>query len=216
VIGEANFSDHGANRLGASALMQGLADGYFILPVTIGDWLVTGKPAPVQTTHPAFKEALDGVRAQTERLLAINGKRTVSDFHRELGSIMWNECGMGRTRESLTRALEKIPQLREEFWRDVKVTGRGMELNQQLEAAGRVADFLELGELVCQDALHREESAGGHFREEYQTPEGEALRNDDDFAYVAVWEYAGAGQPAKLNKEPLEFENVHLTQRSYK
>ena len=216
VIGEANFSDHGADRLGASALMQGLADGYFVLPVTVGDFLANEKPAKLTADHPAFRAALDGVRAQTARLLSIKGHRTVTSFHQELGDIMWQECGMARSRASLTRALERIPQLREEFWRDVRVGGESGNLNQQLEHAGRVADFLELAELICWDALNREESAGGHFREEYQTPEGEALRNDKDFAYAGVWEYNGAEKPPVLHKEPLEFEYVHLSQRSYK
>jgi succinate dehydrogenase / fumarate reductase flavoprotein subunit len=216
VIGEANFSDHGANRLGASALMQGLADGYFIISNTIADYLASKKLAPVDTTHAAFREAEAGVAARTKRFLATKGTRTVDSFHRELGSIMWEYCGMSRNEAGLKMALEKIPKLREEFWRDVNVPGSADTLNQALEKAGRVADFFELAELMCLDALHRNESCGGHFREEYQTPDGEALRDDQHFAYVAAWEYAGDDKPAVLNKESLEFEYVHLAQRSYK
>ncbi len=216
VIGEANFSDHGANRLGASALMQGLADGYFVLPYTIGNYLAGVKPEKVDVDkHPAFTDAVNAVKAQTNRLLNIKGKRTVDSFHKELGKIMWDHCGMARTREGLTLALEQIPKLREEFWSNVNVPGSGATLNQSLEKAGRVADFIELGELMCRDALHREESCGGHFRVEYQE-EGEALRNDDDFAYVAAWEWTGDGQPQRLHKEPLEYENVKMATRSYK
>ncbi|HET8650711.1 MAG TPA: fumarate reductase/succinate dehydrogenase flavoprotein subunit [Gemmatimonadales bacterium] len=216
VIGEANFSDHGANRLGASALMQGLADGYFVLPYTIGDYIANAKPKPVSDDHPAVREAMSAVAERTSRLLAVNGTRTVDSFHRELGQLMWDYCGMARTAEGLQKALERIPILREEFWRDVNVPGSDVELNQALEKAGRVADFMELAELICLDALHRNESCGGHFREEYQTPEGEALRDDAHFAYVAAWEYGGAGKPPILHKEPLDFEYVHLAQRSYK
>jgi succinate dehydrogenase / fumarate reductase flavoprotein subunit len=216
VIGEANFSDHGANRLGASALMQGLADGYFIISSTIADYLASKKLAPVDTTHAAFREAEAGVADRTKRLLATKGSRTVDSFHRELGSIMWEYCGMARNEAGLKTALEKIPKLREEFWRDVNVPGSADTLNQALEKAGRVADFFELAELMCLDALHRKESCGGHFREEYQTPDGEALRDDEHFAYVAAWEFAGDGKAPVLNKEPLEFEYVHLAQRSYK
>jgi succinate dehydrogenase / fumarate reductase flavoprotein subunit len=216
VIGEANFSDHGANRLGASALMQGLADGYFIISNTIADYLASRKLAPVDTTHAAFREAEAGVADRTKRFLATKGSRTVDSFHRELGSIMWEYCGMARNEAGLKTALEKIPRLREEFWRDVNVPGSADTLNQALEKAGRVADFFELAELMCLDALHRRESCGGHFREEYQTPDGEALRDDEHFAYVAAWEFAGDGKAPVLNKEPLEFENVHLAQRSYK
>ncbi|MBX6363771.1 MAG: fumarate reductase/succinate dehydrogenase flavoprotein subunit [Gemmatimonadetes bacterium] len=216
VIGEANFSDHGANRLGASALMQGLADGYFIIPLTIGDYLATARPAKLDASHPAFREAEAAVREQTRRLLSINGSRTVTEFHRELGSIMWNYCGMARTAQGLEKALDLVRDLRQQFWEDVKVPGDSGNINMELEHASRVADFLELGELMCRDALHRNESAGGHFREEYQTPEGEAKRNDEEFAYVAVWEYAGPDAPPVLHKEPLEFEYVHLAQRSYK
>ena len=216
VAGEANFSDHGANRLGASALMQGLADGYFVLPYTIGDYLASTKLEPVSPDSPEVRAAVADVDARTKKLLAVKGKRTVASFHRELGKIMWEYCGMARDAAGLTKALELIPALREEFWRDVTVPGSGADLNQTLEHAGRVADFLELGELMCRDALHREESCGGHFRTEYQTPDGEALRNDDRFAYVAAWEFAGDGKAPVLNKEPLVFENIKLSQRSYK
>ena len=216
VIGEANFSDHGANRLGASALMQGLADGYFVLPSTISDYLASARPAAVDTSHPEFARAEAEVAERTRTLLTIGGKRTVDSFHRELGHIMWEQCGMARNAAGLEAALARIPELREEFWRNVNVPGSDAELNQALERAGRVADFLELGELICRDALHREESCGGHFREEYQTPDGEALRDDERFAYVAAWEYTGDLQRPRLHKEPLEFEYVHLAQRSYK
>ncbi|MFN2324687.1 MAG: fumarate reductase/succinate dehydrogenase flavoprotein subunit [Gemmatimonadales bacterium] len=215
VLGEANFSDHGANRLGASALMQGLADGYFVIPNTLGDYLATAKLEPVSADHPEFRGAVEAARAQVTKLLGINGSRTVDSFHRELGRIMWDYCGMARTAEGLRTALEKIPALREEFWRDVRVTGSGEELNQALERAGRVADFLEFGELMCVDALHREESCGGHFREEYQD-DGEARRNDDAFSYVAAWEYTGDTAAPRLHKEPLTFEHVQLATRSYK
>jgi succinate dehydrogenase / fumarate reductase flavoprotein subunit len=216
VTGEANFSDHGANRLGASALMQGLADGYFIIPNTIGDYLASSKPGKIDTAHAAFKAAEGEVEERTKRFLSIKGKRTVASFHRELGQILWHNCGMSRNEAGLRTALRKIPELREEFWRDVNVPGSDVELNQALEKAGRVADFFELGELMCLDALHRTESCGGHFREESQTPEGEALRDDEHFAYVAAWEFAGDGKIPVLNKEPLVFENVKLSQRSYK
>jgi succinate dehydrogenase / fumarate reductase flavoprotein subunit len=216
VIGEANFSDHGANRLGASALMQGLADGYFVVPNTVGDYLASARPAKVETSHPAFAAAEAQVADRTRRLLAIDGKRTVDSFHRELGHIMWHYCGMARNDAGLRKALELIPALREEFWRNVNVPGSDTHLNQALEKAGRVADFLELAELMCLDALHRTESCGGHFREESQTPDGEALRDDEHFAYVAAWEFAGDDKPPVLNKEPLVFENVKLSQRSYK
>jgi succinate dehydrogenase / fumarate reductase flavoprotein subunit len=215
-IGEANFSDHGANRLGASALMQGLADGYFILPYTIGDYLASTKLDQVNTSHAAIKEAEASVAKLTKRLVENKGKRTVSSFHRELGKLLWDECGMARTADGLKRALAKIPSLREEFWKNVSVLGNGEELNQSLENAGRVADFLEFGELMCLDALERNESCGGHFREEFQTPEGEAMRNDEKYSYVAAWEYAGPDKQPILNKEPLEFEYVHPSQRSYK
>ena len=216
VIGEANFSDHGANRLGASALMQGLADGYFVVPLTIGDYFGSTKPEPVGPEDPAVRQTEQEVRARTERLLAVNGERTVLSIHRELGKIMWEYCGMARDASGLKQALELIPKLREEFWHDVRIPGTGEELNQSLEHAGRVADFLELAELMCIDALHREESCGGHFRAEHQTPDGEALRHDDRYAYVAAWEYGGDGEPPVLHKESLVFENVALSQRSYK
>jgi succinate dehydrogenase / fumarate reductase flavoprotein subunit len=216
VIGEANFSDHGANRLGASALMQGLADGYFIVPYTIGHYLASTTLGKVETSHVAFKQVEGEVAGRVSKLLGIKGKRTVDSFHRELGRIMWEYCGMARSEAGLKTALDKIPQLREEFWGDVNVLGTGEELNQSLEKAGRVADFLELGELMCLDALERRESCGGHFREEYQTGEGEALRDDAGFAHVAAWEYAGPGQRPIRHQEPLSFEYVHLTQRSYK
>ena len=216
VTGEANFSDHGANRLGASALMQGLADGYFIIPNTIGDYLASQKLAKVDTDHDAFREAIHAVAERTKKFLSIDGKRTVASFHRELGKIMWDYCGMSRSDAGLKLALKKIPELREEFWHDVNVPGSDVELNQALERAGRVADFFELAELMCLDALHRTESCGGHFREESQTPDGEARRDDANFAYVAAWEYAGERQSPILNREPLVFENVKLSQRSYK
>jgi len=216
VIGEANFSDHGANRLGASALMQGLADGYFVLPYTIGDYLANAKLPKLDASHAAFREAEIQVACHTRRLLEIDGTRTVDSFHRELGKLVWEYCGMARNAQGLRHALEEIPALREQFWRDVKVLGTGEEFNQALEKAGRVSDFLELAELMCADALERNESCGGHFREEYQTPDGEALRNDAEFAYVAAWQYRGDGQPAELHKEPLHFDYVHPSQRSYK
>jgi succinate dehydrogenase / fumarate reductase flavoprotein subunit len=216
VIGEANFSDHGANRLGASALMQGLADGYFVIPNTIGDYLATARPAKIDASHSAFREAEAQIAERTKRFLSIDGKRTVDSFHRELGRIMWDYCGMARNDAGLRKALELIPPLREEFWNNVNVPGSDTHLNQALEKAGRVADFFELAELMCIDALHRTESCGGHFREESQTPDGEALRDDENFAYVAAWQYAGDNQPPILNREPLLFENVKLSQRSYK
>jgi len=216
VIGEANFSDHGANRLGASALMQGLADGYFVMPLTLGDYFGSNRLEPVTTDNPEVRATEAAVRERTERLLAVKGTRTVASIHRELGKIMWEYCGMARDAAGLNKALELIPKLREEFWRDVRVPGSGQELNQSLEHAGRVADFLELAELMCLDALDREESCGAHFRIEHQTPDGEALRHDETFAYVAAWEYAGDGKTPILNKEPLVFENVALSQRSYK
>jgi succinate dehydrogenase / fumarate reductase, flavoprotein subunit len=216
VLGEANFSDHGANRLGASALMQGLADGYFIIPFTIGDYLARGGWTKLDAAHAAFRDAEREVSDRTKRLLSIGGTRSVDSFHRELGTLLWENCGMARTRESLTEALEAIPALRDQFWADVRVTGQGEDLNQELERAGRVADYFELAELLCFDALHREESAGGHFRLEYQTPEGEALRNDEQFAYVAAWGWNGPNDAPTLHKEPLHFETVPLQQRSYK
>jgi succinate dehydrogenase / fumarate reductase flavoprotein subunit len=216
VIGEANYSDHGANRLGASALMQGLSDGYFIIPLTVGDYFGANRLEPVAADHPDVRATEAAVRERTERLLSVNGDRTVASFHRELGRIMWEYCGMARSAEGLQHALDAIPKLRDEFWRHVRVLGTGEELNQSLEHAGRVADFLELAELMCIDALHREESCGGHFRVEHQTPDGEALRHDDRFAYVAAWQFDGDGEPPTLHKEPLVFENVALSQRSYK
>ncbi len=216
VIGEANFSDHGANRLGASALMQGLADGYFILPSTIGDYLGQAKLPPVDAGHPAFRTVEQEVRDRTTKLLAINGTRSVDAFHRELGALLWNRCGMSRSRAGLTEAIAGIRQLRERFWAEVFVGGKGEDLNQSLEKAGRVADFFEFAELMCVDALHREESCGGHFREEHVTAEGEAARDDARFSYVAAWEWTGAGNAPELHREPLSFQHVHLAQRSYK
>src|SRR5680860_1160276 len=217
VLGEANFSDHGANRLGASALMQGLADGYFVLPATIGNYLAPQLgESPVPTDHEVFRTAEQGVDEQVRKLLAVNGKRSVDWFHRELGTLLWDNCGMERSAASLDKALGEIPALREEFHRDVRVLGEHETLNQSLERAGRVADHLEFAELLCTDARHREESCGGHFRVEHQTEEGEALRDDDDFAYAAAWEFTGVGNEPELHKEQLEFEHVHLAQRSYK
>ena len=217
VAGEANFSDHGANRLGASALMQGLSDGYFILPYTIGDYIAgAGALEKVDASHPEVRAAEAAVEGRSRKLLATKGTRTVASFHRELGSIMWDRCGMARDAAGLTEALRRLPALREEFHATVRVPGSGQELNQSLEHAHRVADFLELGELMCLDALRREESCGGHFRTEYQTEDGEALRNDEEYAYVAAWEYAGDGAAPVLNKEALDYENVKLSQRSYK
>jgi len=215
-LGEANFSDHGANRLGASALMQGLADGYFVIPYTIGDYLAGISHEKISTDRPEFKEAIEKVNNSVAKLLSINGKKTVDEFHKELGHIMWEYCGMSRNDAGLRKAKTKIQELRKEFWTNVNVLGGSNELNQELEKAGRVADFLELGELMVDDALNRTESCGGHFREESQTPDGEAMRKDDEFAYVAAWEYKGENQPEELHKEPLVFENVKLTQRSYK
>jgi succinate dehydrogenase / fumarate reductase flavoprotein subunit len=216
VIGEANFSDHGANRLGASALMQGLADGYFILPYTIGDYLAGAKREKIDEDHPVFKEAEAAVNTQVRKLLAIKGKRSVDSIHRELGKLMWDYCGMSRQAKGLDYALGKIPEIREEFWKNVNVLGENEELNQALEKAGRVADFLELAELMCRDALERNESCGGHFRQEFQTPEGEALRDDEHFCYVSAYEFTGMAKNSVLHKETLHFEYVHLTQRSYK
>jgi succinate dehydrogenase / fumarate reductase flavoprotein subunit len=216
VGGEANFSDHGANRLGASALMQGLADGYFVLPYTVGNYLASTKFEKVDESHPEARAAVAAVEERTRRLLAIKGTRTVTSFHRELGKIMWEHCGMARNRAGLEQALQMIPALREEFWRNLNLPGSALELNQSLEMAGRVADFLELGELMCLDALEREESCGSHFREEYQTSDGEAVRNDERFCHVAAWEYVGEGKKPVRNVEPLVFENVQLQTRSYK
>ena len=216
VLGEANFSDHGANRLGASALMQGLADGYFIISYTIADYLAKTTPGVVSIDHPEFREVEKELQGSVKRLLSIQGRRTVSDFHRELGRIMWDNVGMARSGESLKRALQLIPKLRSEFWENVRVTGLGSELNQELEKAGRVADFLEFGELMALDALHREESCGGHFRVEHQMPDGEAKRDDDNFCYAAAWEFRGIGKKPELHKEPLNFEQIQLATRSYK
>jgi succinate dehydrogenase / fumarate reductase flavoprotein subunit len=216
VLGEANFSDHGANRLGASALMQGLADGYFVIPYTIGSYLAGSKAGSVSTDKPEFGAAKAQVVERSKRLLARKGTRTATSFHRELGKLLWENCGMARTAAGLKAALARIPELREQFWREVMVPGGQEELNQSLENAGRVGDFLEFAELLCRDALTREESCGGHFRQEYQTPDGEARRDDEHFAHVAVWEHKGEGQEPILHKEPLSFENVHLAQRSYK
>jgi succinate dehydrogenase / fumarate reductase flavoprotein subunit len=216
VMGEANFSDHGANRLGASALMQGLADGYFVIPYTLANYLADQLgTSPVPVDDPVFAEAQQSVDDRVKQLLSIGGTRSVDHYHRELGKIMWDYCGMARNKTGLEKALSEIPALRAEFWKDARVLGDG-PMNQSLERAGRVADFFELGELMVRDALHREESCGGHFREESQTPDGEALRQDDRFAYVGAWEWQGEGIPQQLHQEPLEFEYVHLTQRSYK
>ncbi len=216
VIGEANFSDHGANRLGASALMQGLADGYFILPYTIGDYFATSGTKKPTADHPEFKKCETEVKEKTNKLLSIKGKRSVDSFHRELGKIMWDKCGMARNASGLKEALKRIPELREEFWKNVNVPGENGELNQSLERAGRVADFLEFGELLCLDALTREESCGGHFREEYQTEDGEAKRNDDKFCHATAWEFQGTDKKPTEHREELTYENVHLATRSYK
>jgi succinate dehydrogenase / fumarate reductase flavoprotein subunit len=216
VLGEANFSDHGANRLGASALMQGLSDGYFVIPYTLGNYLASTKLAKVGTDAPEFRAATQEVEDRIKRLLSIKGNRTVSSFHRELGKVIWDYCGMSRTAEGLRTAIERVRELRAEFWANVNVPGSGEDLNQQLENAGRVADFMELGELMCIDALDRNESCGGHFREEFQTEDGEALRDDVHYQYAAAWEYTGPDSAPALNKEPLEFEYVHPAQRSYK
>jgi succinate dehydrogenase / fumarate reductase, flavoprotein subunit len=216
VIGEANFSDHGANRLGASALMQGLADGYFILPYTIGDYLATAKFSAVKTEDPAFTGVTKEVQQRIDMLMGVGGKTPADDFHKALGKVMWDKVGMGRNKKGLTEALKEIPKIRAEFWKDVKMVGSARDLNAELERAGRVADFLEMGELLARDALHREESCGGHFREEYQTEEGEAKRDDKRFCYVAAWEYTGEKKPPTLHKEPLTFEYVKPSQRSYK
>ncbi|MEZ4440560.1 MAG: fumarate reductase/succinate dehydrogenase flavoprotein subunit [Polyangiaceae bacterium] len=220
VLGEANFSDHGANRLGASALMQGLADGYFVAPYTVGNYLARVKPMSatkdIDKDNAEVKGARKAVRSRIKKLLEVNGKKTVDSFHRELGGLCWEYCGMGRNKAGLEKAIEKIPALREEFWANVRIPGSGESFNTELEKAGRVADFLELGELMCRDALNREESCGGHFREEHATEEGEAKRDDDNFAYVAAWGWEGEGKTQTLHKEPLEFEHVKLSQRSYK
>jgi succinate dehydrogenase / fumarate reductase flavoprotein subunit len=216
VVGEANFSDHGANRLGASALMQGLSDGYFVIPYTLGNYLASNKLEKVEASHPEFRAVQEQVNQKNRRLLDAKGTRTVDSFHRELGKIMWDHCGMSRTAEGLQQAIGQIRTLREQYWRDVRVLGTEKEINQSLEKAGRVADFFELGELMCIDALHRNESCGGHFREEFQTAEGEAQRDDENYSYVAAWQYAGPDSQPLLNKEPLAFEYVHPSQRSYK
>ena len=216
VLGEANFSDHGANRLGASALMQGLSDGYFVIPYTVGNYLATNKFPKVEDSNPAVIEAVGSVKGKVDKLLSIKGKRTVDSFHRELGKILWDYCGMARTAEGLQTAIGKIRALREEYWQNVTVPGSGDDLNESLEKAGRVADFFELAELMCIDARDRNESCGGHFREEYQTTDGEAQRDDEHFSYVAAWGYAGDGAQPELTKEPLEFHYVHQSQRSYK
>jgi len=216
VLGEANFSDHGANRLGASALMQGLADGYFVIPYTLGAYLAGEKIEKVGTTHAAFQDAENNVRTQIDKLMSLKGGRTVDSFHKELGHIMWEKCGMSRSAAGLREALQKIPKLREEFWQNVRIPGEASGVNTELEKAGRVADFLEQGELMCQDALERNESCGGHFREEYQTGDNEAKRDDENFCHVAAWEWTGAGKKQNLHKEQLTFDNVKLATRSYK
>lgn len=216
VLGEANFSDHGANRLGASALMQGLADGYFVLPYTISDYLAKVKPGIVKTDHAEFVKTENEASGKLKKLLSIKGKKTVDEIHRELGKLLWEKCGMARDEAGLKEALKKIPEIRKEFWTNVNVLGSGEEVNQALEKAGRVADFIDFGELMCYDALHRKESCGGHFRTEYQTPDGEALRNDDEYCYAAAWEYTGEGKAPVLHKEALNYESIKLAQRSYK
>jgi succinate dehydrogenase / fumarate reductase flavoprotein subunit len=216
VLGEANFSDHGANRLGASALMQGLADGYFVVPATLPSYLAGASLPKVTTEHDAFRDAEGSVRSKIDRLLSVRGRKTPREIHRALGTLLWNRVGMGRTETGLKEALAGIPGLREEFWANVSVPGSGADMSQVLEYAGRVADYLELGELIALDALERRESCGGHFREEYQTPDSEALRDDESFTHVAAWEYAGDGALPIRNVEPLTFEYVKPSQRSYK
>jgi succinate dehydrogenase / fumarate reductase flavoprotein subunit len=216
VLGEANFSDHGANRLGASALMQGLSDGYFVAPYTITNYLASTKPGDVTTAHPDFKRCENDVNENIKKVLSIKGNRSPLSIHRELGKVVWNEIGMARSRKSLTTALQQIPAIREDFWKNVSVPGSGAEMNKGLEYALRVSDFLEFAELLAEDALAREESCGAHFREEYQTEEGEATRNDQDFAFVSAWEYKGMGNKPQLHKEALTYDNVHLAVRSYK
>jgi succinate dehydrogenase / fumarate reductase flavoprotein subunit len=218
VLGEANFSDHGANRLGASALMQGLADGYFVLPYTIGDYLSQLKPGGLKKASEteAFWEATEAVQARTKKLLGIKGSKPVSDFHRRLGKILWDHCGMSRTKKGLNQGIEAVRGLRKEFWENVNVPGSGDDLNQSLEKAGRVSDFLELGELMCRDALERDESCGCHFREEHQTSDGECSRLDKEFSHVSAWEYQGEGKAEVRHTEPLSFEEVQLATRSYK
>ena len=218
-IGEANFSDHGANRLGASALMQGLADGYFVAPMTVGDYVASrGARSGEEVTeqHEAFDRVEADVRARVDRLLSIGGTRTADDFHRGLGKLVWDRCGMERNREGLEAALARIPELRAEFWSDLRVPGSGEQLNQSLEKAGRVADFMEFAELLCRDALDRDESAGAHYRSEHTTAEGEARRDDTNFAFVSAWAYGGEGVPPTLHREALDFKHVPLSQRSYK
>jgi len=216
VLGEANFSDHGANRLGASALMQGLADGYFVIPDTLAGFLAEHRPDGVGTDRPEFAAVENEVRERIEALLKIGGKTSADTFHRELGTLMWEKCGMARNKAGLEAALQKIPEIRERFWSDLSLPGSGAEFNQELEKAGRVADFLEFAQLMCWDALERDESCGAHFREEHQTPDGEAVRNDEDFCHVAAWEFKGVGNKPELHKEELVFENVELKTRSYK
>jgi succinate dehydrogenase / fumarate reductase flavoprotein subunit len=215
-LGECNFSDHGANRLGASALMQGLADGYFVLPYTIGDYLSNEiRTKAISTDHEAFVEAEKGVRDRIQKLMNVKGKHSVDHFHKKLGKVMWNKCGMARNAQGLKEAITEVQAIREEFWKDVRIPGSTDEFNPELEKAGRLADFLELAELMCIDALDRNESCGGHFREEYQTSEGEALRDDEHYAFVSAWEFKGAGS-FELHKEPLVYENIKIAQRSYK
>jgi succinate dehydrogenase / fumarate reductase flavoprotein subunit len=216
VLGEANFSDHGANRLGASALMQGLADGYFVIPYTLGAYIASQAFAPVTPADDAFAAAEASAKARITQLLSIRGEKTVMEFHRQLGRLVWDHVGMARNREGLESVIPQIQDLREEFWHNLKLPGEANSLNKNLEVAGRVADFMELAELMARDALQREESCGGHFRQEYQTTDGEAKRDDDNFSFVAAWEYRGMGRVPELHQEPLEFENVELTQRSYK
>jgi len=216
VLGEANFSDHGANRLGASALMQGLADGYFVIPYTLAHYIASTPVEAITTDHAAFADAEQAVQQRLDALLRVKGSKTPRALHRELGRLLWDEVGMSRTEAGLKRALARIPQLRDEFWQNVSVPGEPNNLNKNLEYAGRVADYLEFAELLARDALERTESCGGHFREESQTPDGEALRDDEQFAYAAAWEFQGVGQPSTMHKEPLVFENVKPSQRSYK
>jgi succinate dehydrogenase / fumarate reductase flavoprotein subunit len=216
VAGEANFSVHGANRLGASALMQGLADGYFVIPYTIGGYLAQTKPGKLKVDAPECLQSIAEVKAEGQKFLNIKGKKTVTEFIRELGTVMWENVGMARSEKSLNEAIKKIPAIREEFWQNLKVSGTGAEINQQLENAGRTADFLEFAELLAKDALHRNESCGGHFRVEHQYPDGEAKRDDANYCYSAAWEFKGVNKEPELHKEPLKFENVHLAVRSYK
>ena len=216
VLGEANFSDHGANRLGASALMQGLADGYFVLPSTIGGYFAGTELEAVNTDHPAVKDSENETKTRVSKLMSVKGNRSVDDYHKQLGKLLWENCGMGRNEQGLKKAMEEIPKIRKEFWQNVKVPGSEKDFNQEIEKAGRVADYLEFAEVMVKDALQREESCGGHFREEHQTEEGEAQRNDEDFTYAAAWEFKGVGKEPTLHKEPLTFDHVKLTQRSYK